>query len=158
MGLMAHLVKKHGMNNPFILNIAQAFNNFILTCDYLEELPDGKVQFKGMMMSMIRDIYDIDWEDLMGAVQEIRWESSETGQEVSQGLDRGTGSQVLDPEELKEVVHEVHARVQKKRSSAEDVHCTVKAAHILENINEEDLGGEVIGPKLRAAIGGAIKK
>ncbi len=64
MGLMACLVKKHGMNNPFILNITQAFDNFILTCNYLEELPDGKVQFKGMMTSMIRDIYDVDWVSL----------------------------------------------------------------------------------------------
>ena len=72
MGIMAHLVKKHGMNNLFILNIVQAFDNFILTCDYLEELPDGKVQFKGMMTSMIRDVYNIDWEELMGATQEIR--------------------------------------------------------------------------------------
>jgi len=46
-------VNYYGKNNPYIINIAHLFKNFLQTCDFIEPLPDGMAQFTGMMASII---------------------------------------------------------------------------------------------------------
>ena len=60
-GLLAHLVKEYGKNNPYIINIAHSFKHFLQTCDFVEPLPDGMAQFTGMMVSIIQDVYHPGW-------------------------------------------------------------------------------------------------
>src|SRR5258708_37326782 len=84
-GLLEHLIKKYGPNQLFIINIAHSFKHFLQTCDFLEPLPGGYAQFTGMMASIIRDVYDIDMDELKSAAREMRSEmkaeSSKQGEE-----------------------------------------------------------------------------
>src|SRR5260221_14773615 len=59
-GLLARLVNDYGKNNPYIINIAHSFKNFLQTCNFVEPLPDGMAQFMEMMASIIRDMYHLN--------------------------------------------------------------------------------------------------
>ena len=66
-GLMEHLVKKYGKDQPLILSITHAFEHFILTADFLEPLPGGKVEFTSMMAAIIHNVYHISLDELKDA-------------------------------------------------------------------------------------------
>ncbi len=84
-GLLAHLVKDYGKNNPYIINIAHLFEHFLQTCDFVKPLPNGMAQFTGMMASIIWDVYhlNLDLVGLKQASKEIKEEGSSFIQEVS---------------------------------------------------------------------------
>ncbi len=93
-------MKFYRKNNPFIINVGHAFENFLQKCDYVEPLPKGITQFTGMMASIICDIYDIDVEALMHLAQEMQGEPDPV--EVAEPpVDKP--KPVLDNEELKEL-------------------------------------------------------
>src|SRR5258708_10885917 len=71
---MESYVEFYRKNNPFIINVGNACENFFQKCDYVEPLPEGITQFTGMMASIIRDVYDIDVEALTCSAQEMRGE------------------------------------------------------------------------------------
>src|SRR5258708_5290784 len=59
-GLMEHYIKFYGKNNLYVVNIDHVFKNFLQKCDYVEPLPEGIMQFTGMMVSIICDMYQVD--------------------------------------------------------------------------------------------------
>src|SRR5260370_42133340 len=66
-GLMEHLVKKYGKDQPLILSITHAFEHFIFTANFLKLLPGGKVEFTSMMAAIICDVYHINLDELKNA-------------------------------------------------------------------------------------------
>ena len=64
-------IKFYGKNNLYVVNIDHAFENFLQKCDYVEPLPEGIMQFTGMMASIIRDVYQVDLDAIMCSVQEM---------------------------------------------------------------------------------------
>src|SRR5258708_37739509 len=84
-GLLAQLVNDYGKNNPYIINIAHLFENFLQTCDFIEPLLDGMAQFMGMMVSIIQDVYhiDLDLVELKRTSKEMKEEGPSSIQEVS---------------------------------------------------------------------------
>ncbi len=93
-------MKFYGKNNPFIINVGHAFENFLQKCDYVEPLPEGITQFTGMMASIIHDVYNIDVKALTCLAQEMQGEPDPV--EVAKPpVDKP--KPVLDNEELKEL-------------------------------------------------------
>ncbi len=74
---MEHLARKYRKNEPFILNVAHSFEHFLQMCDYVEPLPGGYAQFMGGLATIIRDVYDIDIDELKKASREMRSELNE---------------------------------------------------------------------------------
>src|SRR5260221_10038983 len=71
---MERYVKFYGKNNLYVVNIDHAFENFLQKCDYVEPLPEGIMQFTGMMASIICDMYQVDLNAITRSVQEMQGE------------------------------------------------------------------------------------
>src|SRR5260221_14680257 len=125
---MERYVKFYGKNNPFIINVGHAFENFLQKCDYVEPLPEGITQFTGMMASIIRDVYDIDVEALTRSAQEIRGEPDPV-EEAKPPVD--TPEPVFDNEELKELGRGIFDEKRARAGAAEDVRYASKVDRIL---------------------------
>ena len=65
-GLMWRFEKKYGVNNAQVIGIMHTFEHFLLSCDLLEPLPEGKALFMANMSSIIRDHYgmQLDVKDI----------------------------------------------------------------------------------------------
>ena len=59
-GLLWRFEKKFGVNNMQVIGILHAFEHFLLACDLLEPLPEGKTIFMTNMASIIRDHYSME--------------------------------------------------------------------------------------------------
>src|SRR5260370_16654812 len=70
-GLMECYIKFYGKNNPYVVNIDHAFENFLQKCDYVEPLPEGIAQFTGMMASIICDMYQVDLTVIICSAQKM---------------------------------------------------------------------------------------
>ena len=159
-GLMERFVKRFGKNDPFIFNIAHAFEHFLFACDHLVELPEGKTQFTSMMASIIRDVYHIDLDELKGANREMlglsAWNENEKS--VVSGIGSSSGPvPALNKEEMDEVLKAVRDKVVKKRVSKEDARYEAKMDRMMSSLKEMDVDDEV-GPKLKLALAKAMKK
>src|SRR5258708_37767708 len=120
-GLLARLVNDYGKNNPYIINIAHSFKNFLQTCNFIEPLPDGMAQFMGMMASIIRDVYHInlDLVELKQMSKEMKEEGPSSIQEVSmskpEDLKEEKEESVMDQEELQDIYKEIKMRTGEKK-------------------------------------------
>ncbi len=97
-------VKFYGKNNPYVVNIDHAFENFLQKCDYVEPLPEGITQFTGMMASIIRDIYQVDLDAITCSAQEMRGEPDPV-KVAKPPVDKP--EPMLNNEEVKELAHEI---------------------------------------------------
>src|SRR5260221_13958211 len=100
MGLMEQYVTFYGKNNPFVINVEHAFENFLQKCDYVEPLPEGITRFTGMMAPIICDVYGVDIDEITQLAQEMLGEANPV--EVAKPS-TSQSKPMLDNEELKEL-------------------------------------------------------
>ncbi len=150
-GLLEHLIKKYGPNQLFIINIAHSFKHFLQTCDFLEPLPGGYAQFTGMMASIIRDVYDIDMDELKSAVREMR---SEMEAELSKQGEEDSEESLLSRSKMKAVMKEAHLKTVHEKEEKEMRYYESRAGRILEKI----IGGVPISPEVQTTLAEAMKK
>ncbi len=150
-GLLERLVKKYGPNQPFIINIAHSFEHFLQTCDFLEPLPGGYAQFTGMMASIIRDVYDIDMDELKSAAREMR---SEMKAESSKQGEEDSEESLLSRSEIKAVMKEARLKTVREKEEKEMKYYESRAGRILEKI----VGGAPISPEVQTTLAEAMKK
>src|SRR6266436_3722851 len=101
---MERYVKFYGKNNPYVVNIDHAFENFLQKCGYVEPLPEGIAQFTGMMASIICDVYQVDLDVITHSAQEMQGEPDPV-EVVKPPVDKP--EPVLNDEEVKELAHEI---------------------------------------------------
>jgi len=157
-GLLERLVEHYGKNNPFIINVAHAFEHFLQMCDFIEPLPDGLAQFTGMMSSIIHDVYHVDLDlrelkqtarEMKGGTAQLKMASPSTSSEPAPALSR---------EEMKEVLHNVHTKHVAKRDAEDAAACEAKMDHMFSKITDPDLVEEGIKPELKAALVEAMRQ
>src|SRR5258708_35085281 len=96
-------IKFYGKNNPYVVNIDHAFENFLQKCDYVEPLPEGIAQFTGMMASIIHDVYQVDLNAITHSAQEMQGEP-DLVKLAKPPIDKL--EPMLNDEEVKESAHE----------------------------------------------------
>src|SRR5260221_12372952 len=139
-GLLAQLVNNYSKNNPYIINIAHLFENFLQTCDFVEPLPDGMAQFTGMMASIIQDVYhiDLDLVELKRTSKEMKEEESLFIQEVSmlkpEDPKEEKEESVMDQEELWDIYKEIKTRTGEKKNKRETEHYEIKMEDLFEKM------------------------
>lgn len=136
-GLLDRFTKKFGKDNAFIINIAHAFENFLINCDVLVPLPDGKAQFMAMMASTIRDVYkvDLNLEDYKAAAREIK-----TAVATSDHLE-GTSKQdnyELEAEDLRFFKKTLHDRSVAEKDKADRSRVESKVDRIMAGMKSAD--------------------
>ena len=136
-GLLDRFTKKFGKDNAFIINIAHAFENFLINCDVLVPLPDGKAQFMAMMASTIRDVYkvDLNLEDYKAAAREIK-----TAVATSDHLE-GTSKQdnyELEAEDLHFFKKTLHDRSVAEKDKADRSRVESKVDRIMAGMKSAD--------------------
>jgi len=97
-------VKFYGKNNPYVVNIDHAFENFLQKCDYVEPLPEGITQFTCMMVSIIHDVSWVDLNVIMCSAQEM-WGEPDLVKVVKPPIDKL--EPMLNNDEVKELAHEI---------------------------------------------------
>src|SRR5260221_5368721 len=115
-GLMECYVKFYGKNNPYVVNIDHVFKNFLQKCDYVEPLPEGIVQFTGMMALIICDMYQVDLNAITHSAQEMQGEP-DLVEVAKPPIDKP--EPMLNDEEVKELAHEIVEKKQAKEVVSE---------------------------------------
>ncbi len=93
-------MKFYRKNNPYVINVGHAFENFLQKCNFVEPLPDGIMQFTGMMASIICNVYDIDIDEITHLAQEM-WGEPDPVEVVKPPIDKP--KPMLNNDELKEL-------------------------------------------------------
>ena len=156
--LLKCLVEHYGKNNPFIINVAHAFEHFLQMCNFIEPLPDGLAQFTGMMSSIIRDVYhvDLDLRELKQTAREMK--GGTTQLEMAGPSTSSEPAPALSHEEMKEVLHNVHTKHVVKRGAKDAAACKAKMDHMLSKIMDPNLVEEGIKLELKAALVEAMRQ
>ena len=154
-GLMECYVKFYGKNNPYVVNIDHAFENFLQKCDYVEPLPEGIVQFTGMMVLIICDMYQVDLNAIMCSVQEMRGEPDPV-EVVKLPVDKL--EPMLNNEEVKELAHEIVEKKQAKEVVSEQSQSESKINWILVKVRTRDITDKTISKDLRLALIDGLKQ
>ena len=159
-GMLNRLVKKYGKNNPYIINVTHAFENFLQVCDFIKPLPSSLAQFTGMMASIIWDVYriDLDLEDLRGAAREMKLGADVSEDEPEPGPSNSGRGPSLTKEEMKEVLHVAHIKTVSKKAVEEDAHFGVRVDRILSKMKDVEGVRESSSPDLRAALATVMKQ
>ena len=137
----------YGKNNLYIINIAHLFENFLQTCNFIEPLPDGMVQFMGMMVSIIRDMYhiDLDLVELKQMSKEMKEEGPSSIQEVSmlkpEDLKEEKEESVMDQEELWDIYKEIKMRTGEKKWKRETECYEMQVECLFEKMMKDGNGG-----------------
>src|SRR5258708_4613594 len=154
--LMDQLVNKYKTNNPFVINIAHSFESFLQVCNYLEPLPGGYVQFTAMMAAIIRNIYNINLDELKAAAHEAKGEPKITEVEAGPSTQavESQGKPELSREKLKAVIKKVHRKAICEEKKKEDAFYMSKAERVLERMGSESS----MDPRVRAPLVGAMRK
>src|SRR5260221_3631435 len=148
-GLMEHYVKFYGKNNPYVVNIDHAFENFLQKCDYVEPLPEGITQFTGMMALIIHDMYQVDLDAIMCSAQEM-WGEPDLVEVAKPPVNKP--EPVLNNEEVKELACEIVEKKQAKEVASEQSQSESKIDRILEKVHTGDIADKMISKDLRLAL------
>ncbi len=144
------------MNNPFVINIAHSFESFLQVCNYLEPLPGGYTQFMVMMAAIIRDIYNINLDELKATACEAKGEPKihEVEAGPSTQAVENQGKPELSREELKAIIKEVHEKAIREEKKKEDAFYMSKARRVLERMGSE----MSMDPGVKAALAEVMRK
>jgi len=148
-------IKFYGKNNLYVVNIDHAFENFLQKCDYVEPLPEGIVQFTGMMVSIICDMYQVDLDAIMCSVQEM-WGEPDLVEVVKLPVDKL--EPMLNNEEVKELACEIVEKKQAKEVVSEQSQSESKIDQILVKVRTGDIADKMISKDLRLTLIDGLKQ
>ncbi len=147
-GLMEHYVKFYRKNNPYVINMGHAFEN-------MEPLPEGIVQFTGMMALIIHDVYDIDIDEITCSAQEM-WGEPNPVEVTKPPIDKP--KTMLNNDELKELAWGILKKKQAKEVAAEHAQSESKVNQILAKVCASDITDEMISKDLRLTLIDGLKQ
>ncbi len=128
---MEHLARKYRKNEPFILNVAHSFEHFLQMCDYVEPLPGGYAQFMGGLATIIRDVYDIDIDELKKASREMRSELNEGVREGVLEVRKGKAGMSRPVEEAQLEEMQIGSSEPGVILSKDELKAVMKEAHLM---------------------------
>ena len=103
------------------------------------------------MASIIRDVYDIDMDELKSAAREMR---SEMKAESSKQGEEDSEESLLSRSEIKAVMKEARLKTVREKEEKEMKYYESRAGRILEKI----VGGAPISPEVQTTLAEAMKK
>src|SRR5258708_33666758 len=111
-------------------------DSFLQVCDYLEPLPGGYTQFTAMMAAIIRNISNINLEELKATAHEAKDEPKIHEGEAGPSTQavESQGELELSREELKAIIKEVRETVICEEKKKEDAFYMSKASRGLEGM------------------------
>src|SRR5258708_22580892 len=147
-------VKFYGKNNPYVVNIDHAFKNFLQKCDYVEPLPEGIVQFTGMVL-IICDMYQVDLNVIMHSAQEMQGEP-DLVKVAKPPIDKP--EPVLNDEEVKELACEIVEKKQAREVASEQSWSESKINQNLAKVHARDIADKMISEDLRLMLIDGLKQ
>src|SRR5258708_24069735 len=148
-------IKFYGKNNLYVVNIDHAFENFLQKCDYVEPLPEGIMQFTGMMASIIHDMYQVDLDAIMHSAQEM-WGEPDPVEVAKPPIDKP--EPVLNDEEVKELACEIVKKKQAREVASEQSQSESKINQILVKVCARDITDKTISEDLRLTLIDGLKQ